>query len=70
MKYKYVIFNETDGVYASNIEFNNRDAAMRHAEKLRDSFRVQGYYRTSNWEKISPEEIDYSIIKSSQNDSL
>lgn len=70
MKYKYVIFNETDGVYASQIEFNSIDEAMNHTEKLRDSYRSQGYYRTNNWDKIPPEAIDYSIIKSRQDDSL
>lgn len=70
MKYKYVIFNDTDGIYASPIEFNNRDAAIRHIEKLRDGYRAQGYYRTNNWDKIPPEAIDYSIIKSKQDDSL
>jgi hypothetical protein len=43
---------------------------MRHIEKLRDGYRAQGYYRTNNWDKIAPEAIDYSIIKSKQDDSL
>ena len=67
---KYKIFNQTDQVLASPIEFNNRDAAMRHIENLRDKYRVQGYYLTSDRHKIPPEAIDYEIIKSRQDDSL
>ena len=65
---KYEIFNQTDQVSAIPIKFNNRDAAMRYIEKLRDKYKVQGYYLTSNWHKIPPEAIDYSIIKSKDND--
>ena len=68
MKEKYAIFNYTDGVFASPIRFNNEQAAMRHIEKLRDSYREQGYYITNNWDKIPPEAIDYEIIKSRQDD--
>jgi hypothetical protein len=60
---KYLIFNQTDGIYASPIEFNTKEAAIRYTEKLRDKYRSQGYYLTSDRHRIPPEAIDYSIKK-------
>jgi hypothetical protein len=60
---KYLIFNETDQVYASPIQFNTRESAILYAERLREEYRSNGYYLTNERYKIPAEAIDYSIKK-------
>ena len=58
---KYLIFNATDQVIATNETFTSVKKAKEKIEQLRKQF--NGYYLTNNWEKISPEDISYHIIE-------
>lgn len=58
---KYLIFNATDQVIATNETFTSVKKAKEKIEQLRRQF--NGYYLTNNWERISPEDISYHIIE-------
>lgn len=58
---KYLIFNATDQVIATNETFTSVKKAKEKIEQLRKQF--NGYYLTNNWERISPDDISYHIIE-------
>ena len=60
-KPKYIVFNHTDGITASFEPFSSIAKAQKFIKEFRERFKAQGYYKTSNWEKISPNEIDLEI---------
>jgi hypothetical protein len=61
---KYIIMNHTDGITATPDLYTSKKKAQEVIDKLRDNFRrIQGYYRTNRMEKISPDDINYQIIK-------
>lgn len=60
----YQIWNDTDNISATMKTFRKVHTAEKHIKVMRDTFRkVQGYYRTNTWEKISPDDIQYRIIQ-------
>ena len=58
---KYLIFNATDQVIATNETFTSVKKAKEKIEQLRKQF--NGYYLTNKWERISPDDISYHIIE-------
>lgn len=53
----YLLFNETDQVYASPKMFKSEADAQVFAVSFRESFAAQGYYRTVRGERIAPSKI-------------
>ena len=59
----YIIFNETDGVFAFDRGFKTKKEAEVMCESFRKRFDFQGYYLTSNRGRISPKDVKLKIIK-------
>lgn len=60
-KRRYGVFNHTDGIWASSdpmtldeAEDFSRDFPLRYAK--------QGYYLTSSWKRIPPEDVELEIV--------
>ena len=51
---RYLVWNETDQVYASPGAFASSQAARAFMVEFRKRFRKQGYYLTSGWRRIDP----------------
>lgn len=63
MPKEYIIFNRTDGVTATWIEFASEDDAKHFiAERNRALKEHQGYYKTSSGERIDPYDVIYEIV--------
>jgi len=60
---KYLVFNETDGVYASSEWFDTQVDAEQFIKNFPLRFKGQSYYLTSNRERISPEDVELIIQK-------
>jgi hypothetical protein len=58
---EFLVFNATDGVYASPEAFKTREEAEMFCAEFRNRFKAQGYYSDSNWNKISPDDIQLRI---------
>lgn len=58
---KYIIFNATDQVLATNETFTSVKKAKEKIKQLQKQF--NGYYLTNNWEKINPDDISYHVIE-------
>jgi hypothetical protein len=56
----FMIFNETDQVFAHPEPVTEADAA-EVIQALRSRYEQQGFYRTSKGERISPAEVEYSL---------
>lgn len=57
----FIVFNHTDGITASCEDFATKKEAEAFILSFRKRYDKQGYYRTSNWDKIAPSEIDLEI---------
>ena len=57
----FLLWNETDGVYASPEEFKTEGEAETYAREFRKRFAAQGYYKTADGTRISPEDIELVI---------
>jgi hypothetical protein len=53
---KYLIFNETDGIYASPEEFTNEEAD-EFIKNFPERFERQGYYKTGDGRRIDPNQV-------------
>jgi hypothetical protein len=53
----FLVFNATDGVYASPDEFKTKEEAEKFIMEFPKRYERQGYYRTSRWEKIDAREV-------------
>ena len=51
----FLVFNATDGFYASPDEFKTKEEAEQFVKDFPKRFIQQGYYLTSNRERIEPE---------------
>ena len=60
---KYIVFNYTDDIYASNQTFNSIAEANKFIKDFRKRFEAQGYYRDNRWNKIAPQHIDLEVIE-------
>jgi hypothetical protein len=54
---KFGLFNDTDGIPATDQVFTSRAEGERAAAAFRDRFRIQGYYRDSSGNRIAPDDI-------------
>tara|TARA_B100000927_G_C16345311_1_gene421051 strand:- start:263 stop:472 length:210 start_codon:yes stop_codon:yes gene_type:complete len=59
---KYMVFNYTDNLYATQSQFKTKKDANEFIKKFRKSFEKQGYYRDNRRNKISPKHIDLEVI--------
>ena len=61
----YIVFNYTDGVIASppDTTYATKQKAEEFIETFKQRFAKQGYYFTSNMERINPEQVELRIIK-------
>ena len=60
---KYMVFNYTDNIFASELIFTSLKEANQFIKEFREKFKIcQGYYFTNNRERISPNEIDLLAI--------
>lgn len=60
-KKTFLVFNATDGFYASPDEMTKEEAET-FVKQFPERFRTQGYYRTGRWEKIRPEDVELNIV--------
>ncbi len=58
----YTVFNTTDGFFATQNEFPTVQEAKNWITEFRNQYRKQGYYSTSDRTRISPDEIDLTIL--------
>ncbi len=59
----YEVWNDTDQIPASDQRFKTRSEAEEFCDQFRRRFAVgQGYYYTSNRERISPDDIKLAIV--------
>lgn len=66
-KTEFMVFNYTDGIYATNLVFDTRKQAEQFIIDFRKRYEEQGYYRDNFWNVIPIEDIDLEIIDSKFN---
>ena len=59
---KYIVYNKTDGIMASQESFNSPEEAEKFIKSFRERFKFQGYYFTSNMERIDPKDVELEIV--------
>jgi len=64
---KYMVFNYTDDIYASNDVFKTKKEANDFIKSFRKRYEAQGYYRDNRMNKIDIEDIDLMVIPSDFN---
>lgn len=57
----FLLWNETDQVYASPEEFESERAASDYAAAFRKRYAAQGYYKTASGERISPQALELVV---------
>jgi conjugal transfer/entry exclusion protein len=57
----FLLWNKTDQVYASPEEFTTEGEAQAYAREFRKRFVTQGYYKTANGERISPDDVELVV---------
>ena len=55
------VFNYTDGIPAHHEFFKTKEEAEEFIKQFRKRFEFQGYYLTSDRERISPNDVDLRI---------
>lgn len=58
----YEVFNETDGIPASSHSFKTKKQAEDYIIQFRERYKRQGYYFTSNMERINPKDVKLKIV--------
>lgn len=58
----FVVWNETDEVYASPDTFKTREEAESFAARFRNRFAAQGYYLTSDRQRIGVADVVLVVI--------
>lgn len=58
----FLLWNDTDGVYASPDQFTTEAEAERFAAKFRARFAAQGYYLTADGLRISPADVELIAV--------
>lgn len=58
----FMLWNETDQVFAAPEEFKTEAEAMKYAAKFRRRFSAQGYYLTADGYRISPEDVELVVV--------
>lgn len=54
----FMLWNETDEVFASPEEFETAEATEAYAQSFRARFSAQGYYLTARGARIAPEGVE------------
>ena len=57
---KYIVFNHTDGIFASPDQMTKKEAE-KFVREFPLGYKNQGYYRTSKREMINPEDVKLEI---------
>jgi hypothetical protein len=60
-KKTFLVFNATDGFYA-HPDRMTKEEAETFIKEFPERYRNQGYYRTSQWLKIRPEDVVLKIV--------
>lgn len=58
----FMLWNETDKLFASPEEFETEAEAQAFAERFRRRFVPQGYYLTFDRRRIAPEDVDLIVV--------
>jgi hypothetical protein len=58
----FMLWNETDKLFASPDEFETEAQAESFAERFRQRFVRQGYYLTFDRRRIAPEDVELLVI--------
>ena len=68
---RYLIWNGTDGITATPDHYTSKKKAQQVIDDKRAMFqKLQGYYRTNSGERISPQDIDYRIVRIEKGSSV
>jgi GNAT superfamily N-acetyltransferase len=59
----YIVWNNTDKIYASPNTFATKKEANDFIKKFRSRYEQQGYYRDNRWNQISPQDIDLVVME-------
>jgi hypothetical protein len=63
-KTEYIVMNDTDGIVASPDTYKSKAEAQKFINNFPKRFDFQGYYFTSNMERINPKDVKLRITKS------
>lgn len=58
----FLLWNDTDQVFASPKRFKSVIEAEAYARKFRERFMTQGYYLTADGYRISPDDICLKVL--------
>lgn len=58
----YMLWNETDQLFASPEEFDTEAKAEAFAARFRKRFAAQGYYLTADRMRIAPEDVELVVV--------
>ena len=58
----YMLWNDTDEVFASPETFETEAKAEAFAKKFRERFAAQGYYLTADRTRIAPEDVELFVV--------
>lgn len=58
----FMLWNATDGLYASYEEFETEAQAEAFAVRFRRRFVTQGYYLTFDRRRIAPEDVELVVV--------
>jgi len=58
----FMLWNETDKLFASHEEFETEAQAQAYAVRFRRRFVTQGYYLTFDRRRIAPEDVDLVVV--------
>ena len=58
----FMLWNATDGLYASQDEFETEAKAEAFAVRFRKRFVTQGYYLTFDRRRIAPEDVELVVV--------
>lgn len=58
----FMLWNETDKLFASHEEFETEAQAEEFAVRFRKRFVTQGYYLTFDRRRIAPEDVDLVVV--------
>lgn len=58
----FMLWNQTDGLFASPEEFETEAKAEAFAVRFRRRFVTQGYYLTFDRRRIAPEDVELVVV--------
>lgn len=58
----FMLWNETDQLFASPEEFETEAQVLAFAERFRRRFVTQGYYLTFDRRRIAPEDVELVVV--------